>query len=320
MTRGEKIAWIWVWSAMALVIVGLAVTAWRYWGFPKAYLDAILCTGSDTAIAAPACGRVLAYDGATTDMRVGAYLHLANMAKLAGKHEDAITHLSALIALGQASANDWNERGIAHYTLGRFNEAADDFETAIRMDDTVGIYSANLADALMEMKQFDTAVQHYTVAVEKNADTAEILGNRGLARYQLSLFNDALEDYNKAIVKDSKHADNLNERGLVRHALQDYRAALADFDEALKFNPDNAVILTTGPSAMVAWASRRRHAVTSTAQSPPIPNTCRPGWKRPGFSSSRNSQIAPCPNYRPWRVSRSSKCRFLRRKHKLIPI
>lgn len=300
MTRGEKIAWIWVWSAMALVCVGLTLATWRYWGLPKAYLDALLCAGNDAAIAAPACDRVLAYDGATTAMRVGAYARLANLAKLAGKHEDAIGHLSALIALGQATAYDWNERGIAHYTLGRFKEAADDFQTAIRMNGTVGIYSANLADAQLEMKQFDDAMRHYTTAIEKNTDTAEILGNRGWARYQLALFQDALQDYNNAIAKDPKHYDNLNERGLVRHALQDYQAALADFDAALKLNPDNAVILTnrSGSYARLGESEKARHDLDRAIVNDPqyLPARVERAWyfiehKQPGSALSELSAL-----------------------------
>jgi len=250
MTRGEKIAWIWVWSAMAVVALGLATAAWRYAGLPKAYVDSLICTDGKENDAGRACRRVLASTMSTLDMRTGAYLRLATLAKEAGRYDEVLGHLDALIATGQATALDWNERGVARYTLGRFKDAADDFRAAIGMDDKIGIFWANLADARLEMKDYAEAERNYGAALALGADTAEILGNRGWARYQLGSFEEALKDFDAALAKDPKHFDNLNERGLVHHALGDYPAALADFDQSIELSSKNAVILTNRSASL----------------------------------------------------------------------
>jgi tetratricopeptide (TPR) repeat protein len=258
MTRGEKIAWIWVWSAMALLTVGGAFSAQHYWGYARAYLDAASCATNDTADAPPACERILANNHATREMRIRAYLRLATAAKLAGQHDDAITHLSGLIAEGLATSGDLNDRGVAYYTLRRFTEAAADFQSAIRMDGEVGDYWINLGDAQTEMKDYTAAAQSYTKAIPLVKDPAEVLGNRGWAYYQLDDLNSALQDYNAATKEDPNHADNLNERGLVHHALEDYGAAVADFDRALELRDDSPVILTNRAYSLLRLGEKEK--------------------------------------------------------------
>lgn len=244
MTRGERIAWIWVWSAMTLLTVGGAFSVWHYWGYARAHLDALSCANNDSAAAPPACERILANNRAPPEMRVRAYLRLTTSAKLAGRQEDAIAHLSGLISEGLATPGDLNDRGVAYYTLRRFAEAAADFQSAIRMNGEVGDYWINLGDAQTEMKDYAAAAQSYTKAIPLLNDPAEALGNRGWAYYQLDELNKALQDYNEAMKADRNHADNLNKRGLVHHALEDYGTAVADFDRALELRGDSPVILT----------------------------------------------------------------------------
>jgi hypothetical protein len=38
MIRGEKIAWIWVWSAMAIILVASGVAISLYWSLPAHHL------------------------------------------------------------------------------------------------------------------------------------------------------------------------------------------------------------------------------------------------------------------------------------------
>ena len=46
MTRGEKIAWIWVWSVIAVVSATLAFATWRIWRLSFVYIDARICENS----------------------------------------------------------------------------------------------------------------------------------------------------------------------------------------------------------------------------------------------------------------------------------
>ncbi len=252
MTRGEKIAWIWVWCAMALVIVALPFAVWRYWDVPLAYLDTQICTGSNDPAAIAACERLLSNDHATTEARSNALRKLAEQADDGEQRKVAIERLTALIQLGTATAEDWNFRGLNYYWLGDYDKAAEDFREATRMNEAVGIYWANLGDALNEAGKHAAAIDVYTTALAKGADMSDVLGNRGWARYNLGAFKEALADLDQALSKNAEHTDNLNDRGLVQSALRDYPAAVSDFDAALKIDKDNVTFLTNRAMAHAA--------------------------------------------------------------------
>ncbi len=244
MTRGEKFAWIWVWSAMTLLSIALILAVWRYGKAPSAYLDAMICASQNEAVASPACERAISLEQAPAGIRATALRRLAAIAASNGKPDVAIERVTSLIQLDAATAEDWNLRGLSYYTLGNHGKAAEDFHQAALLNGAEGVYWSNLADAQIQTGKFGEALQNYGTAMQKGNDNAEIRGNHGWANYQLGKYEDALKDYDGAIAMDAEHADNINERGLVRHALQDYRTAIADFDRSLQLQPNSAVILT----------------------------------------------------------------------------
>lgn len=242
MTRGEKIAWIWVWSAMALVVVGSSLGIWRYGGLASLYLDSFACEGSTGSDRASACRRIAAAEHAPLNLRVAALrkLVIVDTDSLA----TTVERLSLLIRLGVADAEDWNNRGNAYYALKEFDKAADDFRTASLMNGMVATYWSNLADAQLEGGRYGEAIYNYTTAMRKGRNDAEVRGNRAWARYQLGNYAGALADYDEAIRQHPEHIDNLNERGLVHLALRDYQPALADLDKAVQLNKNNHIFLT----------------------------------------------------------------------------
>ncbi len=242
MTRGEKIAWIWVWSAMTLVIIGSSFAVWRYASLAFPYLDAFICDHSIGTERVSACQRAAAAEQVPLELRASALRKLV----VVDGHEPETTaeRLSLLIRLGAANAEDWNNRGNAYYALKKFDKAADDFRTAGLMNSAVGTYWSNLADAQLEGGRYGEAIYNYTTAMRKGENNAEVRGNRGWARYQLGNYAAALADYDKAIRQDPEHIDNLNERGLVHLALYDHRLALTDLDKALQLNKNSYAVLT----------------------------------------------------------------------------
>lgn len=244
MTRGEKIAWIWVWSAMTLVIIGSSFAVWRYGGRALPYLDALAC---NHGLGISACRRAAAAEQVPPVLRAAALRQL--VVADGYEPETTVERLSLLIRLGVANAEDWNNRGNAHYALKKYDRAADDYRTAGLMNGAVGTYWSNLGDAQVEAGRHGEAIYNYTTAMRKGENNAEVRGNRGWARYQLGNLAGALADYDKAILQQPEHIDNLNERGLIHHALGDYRTALADFDRSLKITPDSAAILANRSSS-----------------------------------------------------------------------
>jgi tetratricopeptide (TPR) repeat protein len=242
MTRGEKIAWIWVWSAMTLVIIGSSFALWRYASLAFPYLDVFICDHSIGTERVSACQRAAAAEQVPLELRASALRKLVVVDDY--EPETTAERLSLLIRLGVANAEDWNNRGNAYYALKKYDKAADDFRTAGLMNGVVGTYWSNLADAQLQGGRYGEAIYNYTTAMRKGDDNAEVRGNRGWARYQLGNHAGALADYDKAIRQNPEHIDNLNKRGLIHFAMRDYQAALTDLDKVLQLNKNNHFVLS----------------------------------------------------------------------------
>ncbi|WP_119268755.1 tetratricopeptide repeat protein [Taklimakanibacter deserti] len=243
MTRGEKIAWIWVWSAMALFAAAAVFAAWHYSHLPLGYFRGFICSGPNGPVATSACERIAFDDQLPVGLRTTALRRLIDLSAN-DQPKVQIDRLTLLIELEAATPEDWNLRGLSYYSLHDYEKAAKDFEQAARLNNVVGVYWSNLGDAQIEIRKYKEAFDNYTTAMKNGNDTPEVLGNRGWASYQLGNYEKAAEDYARAIEQDPRHADNLNERGLVRHALGEYESALGDYDRALTLKPDNPIILT----------------------------------------------------------------------------
>src|SRR6185369_5096664 len=96
-----------------------------------------------------------------------------------------IKQVTSLNKLEDATAEDFNLRGLAYYTLGDYENAAKDFAHAAQMSQAAGTYWSNLADAQIELSKYKEAFDNYTTAIKNGGDTADVLGNRGWASYQL---------------------------------------------------------------------------------------------------------------------------------------
>lgn len=240
MTRDEKIAWIWVWTAIPLVVTAVVVALSFYRNVPIAYFNAYLCDRDNTSEAIAACDRLVADNGAPVQLRS---LALRRLIQVRSSEPEAIALLTQLIELGTADAEDWNLRGLSFYWRRDYDKAAHDFEQAAALNGTVGTYWANLADAQTGTRNFAAAVRNYSNAIARDHDSGELRGKRGWALHRLGNEADALADYDLAIERNLESADNFNERALVYHAIGDYYRALADFDRSHGLAPDNQVIL-----------------------------------------------------------------------------
>jgi tetratricopeptide (TPR) repeat protein len=256
MTRGERVAWICVWSVIAAISATAAFAAWRYWALPYLYWEANICARSNGDGAALACDRVIENELAPETLRLAALRRAVEIANGRNDWKSLKGRLTLLIEMDEASSEDWNLRGWANYSLRDYENAAKDFAQAAQMNKAVGLYWSNLGDAQVEIKKYGEAYDNYTTAIKSGSETAEVLGNRGWASYQLGDYEKALTDYTQAFALDGQHADNLNERGLVRHALGDYQGALADFDRSLELKPDEPVILTNRAMTQVRIGNR----------------------------------------------------------------
>ena len=86
------------------------------------------------------------------------------------------------------------------------------------------------AQALVESKQFEKAIEDFDEAIKHNPNYANVYRDRGNAYRNLKQYERAIEDYNKAIELDPEYALAYNNRGIAFRNLKQYERAIEDYN------------------------------------------------------------------------------------------
>ena len=90
-----------------------------------------------------------------------------------------------------------------------------------------------------EMKQYDTAIEYYTKAIELNPTNSESYAKRANAKYLLGNYKDAVKDYTSALEIDPNQENIYYNRGIANTNLKAYDEVIADYTKELEVNPKN---------------------------------------------------------------------------------
>jgi tetratricopeptide (TPR) repeat protein len=127
--------------------------------------------------------------------------------------------------------------GVCLFSMGRYEESAEEHEAALRIDPGyVGAHN-NLGLALVKLGRLDDAKRHYNEALRLKPDYATGYVNLGLALAKVGRFEEAIQHYHEALrlAPDLGPAhDHLGSSLLSQGKREE---ALAEFEEALRLNP-----------------------------------------------------------------------------------
>lgn len=93
---------------------------------------------------------------------------------------------------------------------------------------------------LIELKQFDKAINELSRAIMLNPKDAFTYNNRGAAYDSKGEFDRAIADFNKVIELNPKEVAGWRNRALLRALTSDFHGAMADISEALRLAPQDA--------------------------------------------------------------------------------
>ncbi|UCF86662.1 MAG: serine protease [Nitrospiraceae bacterium] len=138
------------------------------------------------------------------------------------------------------SADYWLERGGKFNASGRYTEAIEAYQRAIKKDEKLVSAYNGLGVAYMELKQFQDAERVFREALQINPDFAWIHSNLGLLYTKTGRYEEAIPELKKAIdiMPDLENA-HLN-LGSSYRWLRMYQKAHDAYKEALRINPDSA--------------------------------------------------------------------------------
>jgi tetratricopeptide (TPR) repeat protein len=100
----------------------------------------------------------------------------------------------------------------------------------------------NSGKAALDKKEYESAIRHYSKAIEMSPFEAMQYFNRGIALYKSGKMKEAEEDFGKAIILDQRLAAAYSYRGLVRMKGGDQEGALKDYSTALGLNPRDSSV------------------------------------------------------------------------------
>ncbi|KAL4702772.1 hypothetical protein ACJJTC_002312 [Scirpophaga incertulas] len=97
----------------------------------------------------------------------------------------------------------------------------------------------NTANDYFKKQNYDTAIEYYTKAIEKNPNNAVLHANRSIANLRLENFGYALNDASTAISLDRSYTKAYYRRAAAHMSLGKYKLALKDFEYVTKVRPND---------------------------------------------------------------------------------
>jgi len=152
----------------------------------------------------------------------------------------------SLYALGLADGDsnelmaiDYFDAGADHIARGRFAEAIEQLDEAIRLKPNWSEALASRGVARHSLNQFEAAIRNYDEYIKLVPDDDTYFSLRARAYQKLGRPDLAIVDYTKAILLGSGHASDLNNRADAYADLGEFERAVEDYDRAIRLEPEN---------------------------------------------------------------------------------
>jgi tetratricopeptide (TPR) repeat protein len=122
---------------------------------------------------------------------------------------------------------------------GKYKEALEYFERAIRLDPKSTEAWTRKAAAEIYLRQYSNAITACDKALVLDKKNADAWFNRGLAFDRRQNYDKALDNYENALRYNPRHIKALNNQGTVLGQLERWDEAKRSFEKVLEFEPKN---------------------------------------------------------------------------------
>jgi len=130
-----------------------------------------------------------------------------------------------------------HKRGNVEMALQQYRRAADDFDSAHKLDEQDRGLLLDHAAALIWLHEYDKAILDYNQILAKESANAKAYFGRSLAYRKMRELQKALADLKKATTLDPAYAEAFSEISSIYYQLGDYKEALKTADTALRLQP-----------------------------------------------------------------------------------
>ncbi|MGX7743988.1 tetratricopeptide repeat protein [Rhodopseudomonas parapalustris] len=139
-----------------------------------------------------------------------------------------------------------NGQGLVLTNQGKFGEAINRFDEAIRLNPKYGTFYLGRAEAYNRSGQPERALKDYVDALAQGdlskGEIERLRAGRGHAYFRLKNYDAAINDFNVVLDASPDFINVLKWRGVSYQRLGDTKQAIADFEAVLKLDPSEEAI------------------------------------------------------------------------------
>lgn len=171
-----------------------------------------------------------------------------------GDKENGCIEIRLAADLGSEAAKElyeenfcWNasfnyaKQGTTNFTLGKYDEAINDFNLAIKLNPDSGSNFIKRGMCYYAQGKFDKAIADYTKAISRDSIRAEGWYRRGLCYYSLEKHQQAFTDLSFAIQKDNNYVDAFLYRAYACEGLANTKSAIYDYGQVIRLKPNDGL-------------------------------------------------------------------------------
>ena len=134
-------------------------------------------------------------------------------------------------------ANAWYITGEIAFEQGQYEEAINNFEKAIRLNDKDRYSNYGLGLSYSRQEKYKDALKYYNKAIQLGLQDSNVYNDLGETYFELERNYEAISAFKKATLLDPQNATALHNLGFVYDEMLRYNDAINAFNKALKIDP-----------------------------------------------------------------------------------
>jgi tetratricopeptide (TPR) repeat protein len=171
-----------------------------------------------------------------------------------------VLFFSSWVSYAQSPTKESYDKGVEYAIQGKFNEAKNEFEKALKAD----VYNKTAEDSLKTMKdviaqktereaaihlfkgvsfadkvKYDQAAKEFTTAIEISPKFVEAYIHRGVLYDVRVQYDQAIKEFTKTIEINPRCAKAYNARGFTYRKMAKYDLAIKDYTKSIEINPSD---------------------------------------------------------------------------------
>ncbi len=147
----------------------------------------------------------------------------------------------ALLSCGgkKTLVEEYNCEGLNKFAGGKYIDAIDSFDKAIKIDNKNMVAYSGKAASLIKLNKTEDAIEIYNIAININPKIASMYEELGLAYLSLKKYQMALDAFDGVIAIDENYTDAYSNKGAILNTLKRYDEAIECYNRMVEINSND---------------------------------------------------------------------------------